>query len=108
MSDDVIIELSILIDNGLIDQFEEFDVPSILSPTFILEGVLKPIGRLLKAREDLKAVSKLIGALKRLIRRIDESSISRFKMGKYNVSFVYLPMDNFLIIGNYFSHCLRV
>lgn len=89
MNDDVIIELSILIDNGLIDEFENYEIPSPLSPSFILEGSIKSIGRVLKGRDDIKTTSKLIAALDTLTKRLDRhDSLSRYKIRIYAVCFL--------------------
>jgi hypothetical protein len=91
MNDDVTLELSILIDNGLIDQFESYEIPSPLSLLFILEGTIKAIGRVLKAREDVKTASRLIVALDTLTKRIEgHDPISRYKVSIYAVCSVFL------------------
>lgn len=87
MKEDVAIELSLLLENGLIDQFEKYEIPSDMSSADILEGTSKSVGRLLKMREDLKAAMSLIDALDRLTKKIEKRSISRSKVSQYIVSF---------------------
>jgi hypothetical protein len=86
MADDAIIDLSMLLDNGLIDQFEEFEVPLVLLPEFVLGGLAKTVGRIFKQHEDPKTLPNTITALLKLVGRVPESSISRHKISRYIVS----------------------
>ncbi|KAI6182047.1 NADH dehydrogenase [Aphelenchoides bicaudatus] len=87
MAEDFVIDLSMLLENGLVDQFEKFDVPCVLLPEFILENISKPVGRILKQHEDAKTLPKMITALLKLVARVPEMSISRYKISRYTPIF---------------------
>lgn len=86
MAADAIIDLAMLLENGLIDQFEEFNVPQVLLPEFVLGGLVKSSGRIFKKHENPKILPSTIAVLSKLVSRIPEKSVSRHKIGHYLVS----------------------
>lgn len=86
MADNAVIDLSMLLDNGLTDQFEKFDMPQVLLPEFVLEGLVKSTGRIFKQHENPKILPDTIKVLLKLVGQIPEKSISRHKIGRYIVS----------------------
>lgn len=85
MDEDLCVELSLLLDNGMIDQFMEYELPKTVTPLIILESTIKSICRILKTRENLQVASKLILMLEKKVKEIGESSIPRSKISHYNV-----------------------
>lgn len=99
MADDAVIDLSMLLENGLIAQFEEYEIPKDTSAEFILEGLLRTVGRILKQREDLGPLPSMIVALQKLVDQIQEKSLPRSKMIRYIVCFGYSSLSRSIFIS---------
>ncbi|KAI6179498.1 NADH dehydrogenase [ubiquinone] iron-sulfur protein 3, mitochondrial [Aphelenchoides besseyi] len=83
MNDDWVNDLQLFLDNGLYDEFEQYDLPLVINVEFILSQTIRVFARLLRNREEQPAISKLLETLNRLVLRIPSRSISRYRVSNY-------------------------